>query len=264
MTLPGWTKEPLVHFLAAGGLLFALFAWIGEPVDPASRSIVVGKEEQARIALQWELTNGRPPTDAELAAQIDRFVRDEVLYREALRMGLDRDDAVVRQRMASKMDYLAASAAETAKPDDSVLQDWLERHPTRFTDDARFGFEQLYFAERGTAEAALAAGGQIRGEAISLPVEERNAPRSEVSARFGEEFVAALDRLEPGPKWQGPVQSGFGWHLVRLTEKRAGEVPPLAEVRQQVENDWRSATAEARREEGYRILRDGYDVQIEK
>lgn len=264
MMLPGWTKEPLVHFLAAGGLLFALFAWIGEPVDPASRSITVDKEEQARIALQWELTNGRPPTDAELAAQIDRFVRDEVLYREALRMGLDRDDAVVRQRMASKMDYLAASAAETAQPDDSVLQDWLKRHPTRFAEDARFGFEQLFFAERGKAESALAKGGQVGGEAISLPAKERDASRSEVSAWFGEEFAAAIDRLEPGPKWQGPVQSGFGWHLVRLTDKQVGDVPPLAEVRQQVENDWRSATAEARREEAYRILRDAYDVQIDK
>jgi hypothetical protein len=264
MTLPGWAREPLVHFLAAGGLLFALFAWLGEPVDPASRSITVGKEEQARIALQWELTNGRPPTDAELAAQVDRYVRDEVLYREALRMGLDRDDAVVRQRMASKMDYLAASAAETAKPDDSVLQEWLQKHPMRFTDDARFGFEQRYFAERGKAEAALAAGGQIKGETISLPHTERDASRSEISARFGEDFAAALDRLEPGSKWRGPVQSGFGWHLIRLTEKQAGDVPPLAEVRQQVENDWRSATAEARREEAYRILRDAYDVRIEK
>lgn len=171
MKLAGWTREPLAHFLAAGAALFALFAWMGEDVDPASRTITVTQEDRARLALQWERTFARPPTDGELDALTEQFVREEVLYREALRLGLDRDDAVVRKRMATKMDFLATSAAETAQPDDAVLQKWLEDHPTRFASDARFTFDQLYFAERPAAEAALkrlAAGASGKAAGIDL------------------------------------------------------------------------------------------------
>ena len=269
MKLPGWTREPLVHFLAAGAALFALFAWMGEDVDPASRTITVTQEDRARLALQWERTFARPPTDGELDALTEQFVREEVLYREALRLGLDRDDAVVRKRMATKMDFLATSAAETAQPGDAVLQKWLEDHPTRFASDARFTFDQLYFAERPAADAALkrlaaGAGGEAAGESISLPATASDMPRTNVSSHFGEQFAASLDTLAPGQSWQGPVLSGFGWHLVRVTGRHASRVPKLSEVRQQVENDWRAATAKARRDEGYAILRDAYEVEIER
>ncbi|WP_128891167.1 peptidyl-prolyl cis-trans isomerase [Erythrobacter sp. HKB08] len=263
MTLPNWTREPLVHFLAAGAALFLLFAWIGEEADPASRTITVTKEDRARLALQWEQTMSRAPTDAELDALTEQFVREEVLYREALRLGLDRDDAVVRKRMATKMDYLANSAAETAQPSDEVLQDWLDTHAARFAEDARFSFEQRYFAERSQAEAALASG-VSKGEAISLPASLVMQERGRVAGHFGEAFTRSLEAMEPGEDWQGPVASGFGWHLVKLTGRQVGEVPPLDQIRDRVLADWQADTAKARREEGYRILREAYEVEIER
>lgn len=269
MKRPDWTGEPLVHFLIAGAVIFALFAWRGEEADPASRTISVDREQQAQIALGFERMMQRPPTDAELDSQIERFVRDEVLYREALRLGLDRDDAVVRRRLAQKMDMLASAQAETAQPSDAVLRAWHRAHPERFADETRYSLDQLWFGSQNASSAAKAridsgTDWQQLGQPISLPPSLTGEVRGEVLARFGEQFLTAVDRLEPGAQWQGPIQSGFGWHLVRLREREVGKQRPFAEVAKLVENDWRTATIAERREEGYRLLRDAYRVEIYK
>src|SRR3546814_5099394 len=105
---------------------------------------------------------------------------------------------------------------------------------------------------------------QQLGQPISRPASLDQAARDEVLARYGEQFLAGIDRLEPGAQWQGPVQSGFGWHLVRLREREAGKQHPFAEVAKLVENDWRTSTIAERREEGYRLLRDAYRIEIDK
>lgn len=267
MKLPGWTREPLVHFLLAGVLVFAFFSMRGEEADPTSRVIDVDRNTQAAIALGFEQMMGRAPTDAELDSQIERYVREEVLYREALRLGFDRDDAVVRRRLAQKMDMVASARAETAQPSDKTLQGWYAAHPERFADEARYTLDQLWFSTVGKAKSGMARLGSGAdwhqlGERIDLPASLENEPRRELLARFGERFVEELDRLEPGDEWQGPVASGLGWHLVRLTAREPGRVPPFADIRQQVEDDWRAETIAERKEEAYRILRDAYRIEI--
>ena len=265
MTPPAWMREPMVHFLAAGAALFVLFAWQGEPADPASRTIAVAGEDRARLALQYERTMKRPPTDAELDMLTEQFVREEVLYREALRLGLDRDDAVVRKRMANKMDFLAQSMAETAEPTDEALERWRAAHPERFRSEDRYAFDQRFFADPASAAEAmrqLQAGGAATGEAISLPASLDGIERSRAAERFGGAFVDALDAMTPGAQWKGPVASGFGWHVVRLRAREPGALPPLAAIRELVENDWRAETVALRRDEAYRLLREAYDVSI--
>lgn len=269
MSLPGWTREPLIHFLLAGLALFAFFAWKGEPADPASRTIAITQEDRARLALQWEATMQRPPTDAELDSLTQTWLREEILYREALRLGLDRDDAVVRKRLANKMDFLATSIAETAQPSEATLETWLTDNPQRFADDTRYSFDQLYFAEKSAAEAALARLNgepewQDLGETISLPRQVEDNLGKVVAGKFGESFLERLQDMKPNGEWSEPLPSGFGWHLVRLRERAAGEVPPLADIRQRVENDWRSTTLETRRDEAYQLLRDSYEVSTEQ
>ena len=268
MTLKGLLREPLVQFLLGGLLLYAFLAWIGSPVDPASRSIEVSKEQKAQLALQFERTMQRPPTDAELDNLVGQYVREEVLYREAIRLGLDSDDAVVRKRLAQKMDGLAVSQAESAQPSEKTLQEWLDKHEARFAKDTVLAFDQLWFSEESAAQAAFA---QVRrsgdwtglGEAIALPASVDDTPRRAVETRFGRQFAGALDTPPADGEWFGPVASGFGFHLVRLREREAGTVPELSEIRDQVENDWRSATIAARKAEAYRVLRDAYEVTIE-
>jgi len=267
--LPDWTREPLVHFLVAGALVFALFALRGEEVDPSSRSIDVSKEQQAQLALQFERTMSRPPTDAELDAQIAQFVRDEILYREALRLGLDRNDAVVRRRMVQKMDMLASAQAETAPVGEATLRQWYRAHRERFARDARYDLTQLWFADRNRALAArrqLVSGQdwQQLGERISLPSRLEGASRVKLMSEFGELFVRELDRIAPSGQWQGPIASGLGWHLVRFDALERGAVPPFEEVREEVETDWRSSTMAKRKDEAFELLRSAYRVEVER
>lgn len=264
-----FAREPLVHFLLGGLAIFAFFAWRGEPADPASRTIRLTQGDQAQLALGFEQTMARPPTRAELDALTQRWVRDEVLYREALRLGLDADDPVIRRRLAQKMNVIAASAADAEQPTDAELQRWLEAHPDRFARDTALTFDQLYFGSEGTARSALgrlAAGGEWReaGEAVGLPQTSTGASRRAVADQFGEDFARALEAMPTGETWQGPVATPLGWHLVRLRARKPGALPPLAQVRRRVEDDWRAETERKREEAAYRLLRGAYTVDVER
>lgn len=266
MRPPLWTREPLVHFLGAGLVLFAALTWSsGGAVDPGSRTIDVNRETQAQLALQFERTMGRAPTDAELDAAIDQHVRDEVLYREALRLGLDQDDAIVRRRLVAKMDMSASAAAEAAQPDDATLRAWYKANRARYAGEPAVSFDQLYFESAEAAEAARARIGSDwrgAGKPISLPASVEAMDPDEVTSRFGEAFAAGLTDIRPGKAWQGPIRSGFGWHLVRLRARDKGAAPPLEAIRDQVENDWRSAEIAARKDRAFKLLRDAYRVNI--
>jgi len=266
--LSGWTREPLVHFLVAGFALFVLLT-LGSTgqVDPASRVISVDRTQQAELALQFERMMGRAPTDAELVAAIDRFVRDEVLYREALRLGLDQGDGVVRRRLVTKMDLSASAAAEAAEPDAAVLRAFYETNRARYADAGAVSFDQLYFTQEQAARAALpqlagAGDWQGAGDPISLPHSFDQISQREVQARLGEVFAAGLSGLQPDKAWQGPLRSGFGWHLVRLRSRGSGAPPAFEDIRAQVENDWRSAEIAARKQRAFAVLREAYRVEI--
>ncbi len=266
-TWPNWTREPLVHFLAAGALVFALFAWRGDEVDPANRTIDIDRAVQADLSLRFERTLGRAPTDAELDQQIERFVRDEVLYREALRLGFDQGDAVVRRRLASKMDLAAGARAEAATPSDETLRAWYEANAERYAGAVSYSFDQLYFESESAAKSAIAGltsgtDWSATGETISLPASAQGMPAREVDTRFGEVFLKELAKLDPGDSWQGPLRSGFGWHVVRLRARTSAAAPDFTEVRDQVLNDWRSETIASRKEAAYELLRGAYTVEI--
>ena len=260
MKFPDWTSEPLVHFLVVGFALFAGLTWSGGgSVDPASRVIAVDREQQAQIALQFERTMGRAPTDAELDSAIDRFIRDEVLYREALRLGLDQGDGVVRRRLVTKMDLSASAAAEAAVPDEASLRAYYEKNADRYSGEAKVSFAQAWFETEAEAKAALS--GEVRGGSISLPGVVGGKPMREVEIQFGEQFARGLATLKLGEDWQGPIPSGFGWHLSRL-RNRSVDAVEFEDVRAKVENDWRSAEIAARKERAFAVLRDAYRVEI--
>jgi hypothetical protein len=262
-------REPLVHFLLAGAVIFAVLSWHTPPDDPASRQIHLTREDQARLSVNFSEIMGRPPTQAELDALIDRWVREEVLYREALRLGLDDGDAVIRKRLAQKMDVLAASAADAETPDTATLEKWLRTHPDRFAEDMELTFDQLYFTSRSRAIVAktLLGGGANWtkvGDPVSLPAHFERAGRKTVSDEMGGDFAHALEGMAPDKEWRGPIESALGWHLVRLTHKEPGVLPPLSSIRARVEDDWRAETGRARQDAAYKVLRDSYSVRIDR
>ncbi|MEM1197270.1 MAG: peptidylprolyl isomerase [Pseudomonadota bacterium] len=266
MNLFAWTREPLVHFVALGFVLYVALTWGGNPPDPASRVISVGSGEREKIAESWTLTMGRSPTDAELDAAIDAFVREEVLYREALRLGLDESDAIVRRRLVSKMDLSASLAAETVEPTEEALRAYLDENTERYAEveaaKAAVSFDQVFFKTEAAARSALAQGAK-GGDATSLPATTTASPMRDVEARFGQQFAAALRALEPASEWQGPVASGFGWHLVRL-KTRDTQPPDFESLRPVLANDWRAEQIAARKQRAYDVLASAYRIDIER
>jgi peptidyl-prolyl cis-trans isomerase C len=260
-------REPLVHFLLAGLLVFLFFQFRGESVDPESRRIVVDVETVQQLAARFEQTMQRTPSRQEMDGIIRDHIREEIYYREALRLGLDSDDEVIRRRLRSKMEYLARAEAEAAVPDDATLQSWLDRNAARYAPDALYSFDQIYLGERSANEALAAMQKGIDwedlGQAISLPKSMEKATAADISRAFGDMFPKALAGEKQGI-WVGPVASGFGDHLVRIRSLTIAKPPKLADIRQRVENDWRAQTAATREAKAYKALLDGYDIEIEK
>jgi peptidyl-prolyl cis-trans isomerase C len=240
-------REPLVHFLLAGAALFAFNIWRGEDADPASRTITLDAAQLAALTDNWSRTWQRAPNRAELDGIIREHVREEVYYREALRIGLDRDDAFVRRRMRNKMEALARSAADTAQPGDAELKAFFESDPARYASDPRLSFDQ-----------------QLTGAAANpLPAHFEAQSASEIDAIFGPGFAAGLAKLPLG-QWAGNIPSGLGTHRVRVRDRSAAKMPNLSDVRADVERDWRAETRRARVEAAYQALLDGYTIKIAK
>lgn len=270
-----WLREPLVHFLIAGLLVFGVYAVRGAAVDIGDRKIIVSAADSERLAATWTQTWQRPPSATELGGMIDDYVKEEIYYREALRLGLDRGDPIVRRRLRSKMEFLAAAEIESVVPSDAELQAVLDASPKRYAADPIFTFDQVYISLTPKGEDAsdraavllrkLRAGAEAGklGDTISLPRTMANASRTEIARQFGDAFADALKPLPIGD-WAGPLVSGFGLHLVRLRSVAAPGRPALADVRRAVENDWRNATREKRQSDAYKVLRDGYSVEIDR
>jgi hypothetical protein len=263
-----WFREPLFHFLLAGLALFLFSAWRGEEADPQSRRITLDEAQVSRLVAAWQQTWQRPPTPDEIDGLIRDYIREEIYYREAKRLGLDENDTVIRRRLRAKMEFLATAEIENAEPSKAVLQAWFDRNKARYAADVRYSFDQLYLSDPRRAAALLAqlqrgAAWQGKGDPISLPTSMDRAGCAEIERTFGEEFAAGLAKLPTG-EWSGPVRSGFGTHLVLIRSAEAASPPKLVDVRQQVENDWRAATIEARKAKAYQALLDGYTIKIAK
>lgn len=268
-------REPLMHFLLAGLAIFLFFGLSGGKPDIGDRRIVVNEEQVKRLANQWSQTWQRAPNPTELDGLIRDYIKEEIYYREGLRLGLDKDDVVVRRRLRSKMEFLETAEVENMPASDAELQAWLDRYPAKYASDSVFSFDQVYVSAVNGNEAAMMKAKSILGhlqggakpdafgDPIALPRSQEAVTAFEMDRQFGDEFVDALKSLPIG-SWSGPVVSGFGLHLVRIRSLRAPHKPRLAEVRQAVENDWRNGTRENRESRAYQVLLDGYRIEIEK
>ena len=270
-------REPLLHFLVLGALLFAAYGLLSRGGDGAPGRIVVTRGQIANMATTFACTWQRMPTDDELQGLIHSHVREEVLYREGLALGLDRDDPVIRRRVGQKLQFVE-EIEEPAEPSDADLQAYLDSHRDAFTDEQRLSFRQVYLdpQRRGAAAADDARrmladlnrpGSRLDDAALGdptlLPSSFEDAPAGEVKRALGSDFVAALDTLAVGP-WQGPVRSGYGLHLVRLGGRHAPDAPLLADVREAVKREWLRERREAASEAFYRGLLARYAVTVEE
>lgn len=270
-------REPLLQFLLIGAGLFLLYELIDGGATQAPREIVVTESKVAALSENFAKTWLRPPTPAELKGLIDDHVREEVFYREAIAMGLDRDDTVVRRRLRQKMEFLAEDLSGIAEPGDAELQAFLETRREDFVEPALVSLEQVYFspekrgeAVRREAEQALealqsgraGAGRESVGDATLLPATLEQASPRDLANVFGEGFAAQLEQAPLG-QWAGPLESSYGLHVVRVSARTPGVMPSLEQIRPVVLREWQSEQSRRRGDELFRSMLDKYDVRIE-
>lgn len=271
-------REPLVHFTILAGLLFGLLSEpnAADPGTDATRIVISGAEVE-RMATAWEQRWQRRPSKDELAGLVREAVREQVLYREALSLGLDRDDVVIRRHLRQKYEFVTQDLAYDTDPDEATLRAYYDAQPDRYVQSAQVSFRHILFStdRRGAAAEADAAqalsdlqtatnpdAADLLGDATSLPSGFDGISADEVEAVFGPDFAAALLGLEPG-RWSGPIPSGYGLHLVWLSEKRAGGPMAFDTVRQRVRDDWVYEQRAAANDAIYLKLLDRYDVVVE-
>ena len=270
-------KEPLVHFLSLGGLLFAGYGLLNRSVAPAPERIVVSQGQLASMRDAFTRTWQRPPTREEWEGLIRDRVREEVYCREAMALGLDRDDTIIRRRLRQKMEFISDDVADQAQPTDAELNSFLQAHPDKFRVEQQFTFRQLYLNPEkhgtnlaGDAAQLLAklnqpggdAGFAAMGDPFMLDNNFTALSASEITKQFGKEFTAKLGGLQSG-HWQGPVESGFGVQLVCISERTDARLPALAEVRDAVRREWDNARRLEANQKFYQDLLKHYTVTIE-
>lgn len=270
-------REPLVHFLVLGAGLFLLNGYVGTDNSDPIDQIVVDAIEIERLASQFQRTWMRPPTHQELQGLAKEFVKEEILYREALALGLDKGDLVVRRRMRQKLEFLNADLVEQRSPTDSELRNYLDADSEKFRTPSRYSFRQIYLNPEtsgadGKQRAAellariqehhdLAADPRITGDPTLLPPTLELASKQEISAVFGNLLADSVSGAEKGA-WRGPYPSSYGLHLIYLSEVTEGGLPEFEKIRPAVEREWANDRRQQANEQFYQALRERYAIEF--
>ncbi|MCA6118154.1 peptidyl-prolyl cis-trans isomerase [Bradyrhizobium sp. WSM 1738] len=270
-------NEPLLHFLVVGLILFVVYDRLHPDLEAKSESnrIVLTPADFEQLGVTWLAQGRAPPTPAEMQSLIELKVREEVLYREALALGLDKNDTIVKRRLAQKMEFLAEGASIDSDPSTDMLRAWFKDNPQRFSLPPRVSFRHVYFSpdqhgER-SREAAAKAMEQLAGRpgdfqdaaALGDPFMDRDyyGDRSaeDMAKLFGSNFAREVAGLKPG-RWHGPIESGYGWHLVFIDTSVPSRVPDFEEIEPEIKAEWiEDQRAQAKRK-AYETMRARYQV----
>jgi peptidyl-prolyl cis-trans isomerase C len=275
--LKRWLREPLVHFLLIGSLLFIIYGAWGHSSQPGNKRIELTPDDlrqlQIGFAAQWE----RQPTPEELAGLVENRVREEILYREALAMGLDKDDDIVKRRMAQKMQFLTEDVANAHEPTTTELKAWFERNRDQFLLPGGITFRHLYFSPDRRGQRVHADAVKVLAKIAGQPEDSKTADAladafmfqdyygdrspEQLVKEFGSQFAQTVFSLKPG-SWQGPVESGYGWHLVFVDSFAPGRVPAFEEVEPDVKSAWLADQREQAKYKAYETMRAKYTVSL--
>lgn len=269
-------REPLLHFLIIGALLFVLYGYVGDDSEPDNASIVVGKARIERIQTAWEKQWRRLPTEDELEKLVEQFVQEEVLYREALAMGLEKDDTIVRRRLAQKTRFLIQDIADQNQPEEADLKAFFEEGRDLYKTPARMSFTHVYFNSDRRGAAAIEDARQVlgglntadvdrapdRGDPFMLHYDYVEVSQQEAMRLFGTRFADELFALRPG-SWQGPIRSGYGIHLVRISEYVPERMPEFSEVVERVRQEYLDRQRRKANEDAIKSLKARYKIEID-
>lgn len=270
-------REPLVHFAIAGVVLFSTYSWLSgsKPAADGVEPVRIGSGEIQWLKETYSNQWFRPPDATELQGLVADLVNEELLAREAQAMGLGENDTIVRRRLAQKLKFLVDDTSRLAEPTDAELRPYFEANAARFEHSPRVSFSQIYFNPDNRKEAAKDAGLVLAklsadasadvaefGDRFLLEAEMTQADRQAIANTFGDEFADALLAIEPG-KWSGPLNSGYGAHLVFVSERQTARKPVFEAVRDKVVVEWRRESEQKVRREYLARLREKYGVEFD-
>ncbi|MHC4140758.1 MAG: peptidylprolyl isomerase [Planctomycetota bacterium] len=274
-------REPLIHFFVLGLVVFGLRGVLEDKQASADDPLLVevSSADIDWFRTMWRKQMGREPTVEELRGQVNQLIREEILSREAVAMGLDEGDMVVRRRLAQRMDFLFRDLSETAGPSDGELRDYLEVNRGTYESPGQVSFTQVYFnpekrGDDGAAEAARALAERLNtdesarhkapesGDPFLLPSSYRGQSSAEVRGAFGLRFAEAVWEQEPRT-WRGPVLSGYGWHAVYVEDRSEAALPDFSELKERLTTDWMADRERELAGAVYDRLRERYRVLVE-
>ena len=273
-------REPLLHFMVIGTVIYLLYGVFAESeVEENDRTIVVSAGEVEWMRNSWQKRWSRPPTDKEMDGLIQQYIRESVLYREALTMGLNQHDSIIRRRLAQKLEFLAKDLVALTPPSQEELQAYFAAHADRYQEPALYTFTQVFIDPDKRGDATLADAEKIKatliaqgdaiedagalGDGIMLQNYYPGIAPFEIERNFGSGFAKALLELSPG-RWHGPILSGYGVHLVYVSHVSEPPAPIFTDLRERVTQEWKSDKGEELNEKFYANLRDRYTIVIEE
>jgi hypothetical protein len=268
-------KEPLSAFLVLGGLIFVVFQQVSDDASPDTAEIVITKGQIKALSIGFEKVWQRSPTETETKDLVQNHVREEILYREALAMGLDRGDGIIKRRLRQKMEFLSEDIANLIEPDVSELQSYLDKHRQDYRQPTRYSFHQIFFDAGKRGQAANDDAGALLktlsengtditelGDRLMIRQSFENETESEIKNTMGSDFLNSLQQLPTG-NWSGPIRSGFGLHLVYIDQRIEGSAPQLDKVRNLILRDWALDKRKQINETFYETMRKRYEVKLE-
>ncbi len=277
MKVSKFAREPLIHFLALGALLFVLHTFVNNSRAPEKDNrIVISDTKVEWLQSMWSKKWQRTPTEQELKGLIENYVREEILYREALTIGLDENDTIIRRRLAQKMEFLAKDIGQMIKPTEDEIKNFFNTNIELYREPELISFSHVYFNQDHRANADMDSRTvltSLREKAISpeaalssgdrfmLHYDYPQKSHVEIMKLFGMQFADTIFKISDG-SWQGPVKSGYGLHLVYITERMEASLPDFDEVKQEVHNDFIDQSRKQSYEKYYHKLREKYDIEI--
>jgi peptidyl-prolyl cis-trans isomerase C len=278
-TVRRWLREPLIHFLLIGAVLFAAYGYMqrGRGGVESSKQIQLSLDDLSQLVMLFQSQWRREPTAQELSRLVENKVQEEVLYREGLAQGLDKDDTIVKRRIAQKLQFLAEDVAAAREPTTAELKGWFEKNKAMFAQPSRVSFRHLYFSPdrrgqhaRDDAVNALSKlAGQPEDSKLAASLADpfmfqdyyRDRAPDYLGKEFGPQFAQAVAKLAPG-SWHGPIESGFGWHLVFVDTLIPGRSPAFEEIEPDVKTAWLGEQKTQAWEKAYKAMRAKYTVLL--
>jgi len=273
-------REPLVHFLAIGAALFVIYGlWGQQEGEENERAVTITAGEINWLTDAWQKRWNRPPTEKERKGLIDQYLREMILYREAVAMGLDKEDTVIRRRLAQKLEFLSQDLITPQPPTQEELQAYFETHMDRYQAPDLITMTHVFIDPdlRGDRTLADAKTIKLKLQALKEPPRDAHGygdpfmlqsyyperSKAELLKLFGSGFAKSVFELATR-QWHGPVLSGYGTHLVYVHDHRKSPPPTFAEAQAQVRRDWENDKREQLNEQFIASVVARYDVTIEE